>query len=131
MKTLIELFEEIESFPFACQLNVASGLRTLEGGLSLFPASKELAARVKSAEVREEVVRRSRTLIAAACGGKEPAADIALTVYLLLLSHEERHLAEQVVSELSPAPGWWWVLRVAERLSSPPATTAAPHKDSA
>ncbi len=123
--TIRELFIEIESTPFAAQLTVLSGFRSVQRALSELDAPRRLIEHVNQHPVeRIHILERVRRLLSKeTVTDVEHPDDIALATYLFVLNATDKTLADQAARLILKFPDLWWARRFAEAIEGHLETT--------
>jgi len=116
--TVDDAMSEIESHEFAGRVNAASDmgtfLRIAEGEEAVSSIVQELDSESTQARVFRRILELSKTTVDIRY---ENPGDVALTIYLWLMSRQNHQLAILVAPIVSEAPQCWWAARMAFSLT--------------
>lgn len=112
--TIAELCDAIESHKMAAEVNVASSRRLATEIVRSHAIVRELANMMNRPGVTKRIFLRILGLTSQATDPRhENPNDIALLVYLLLLSRRDRQLALIASSAVCQMPNLWWASKMA------------------
>ncbi len=118
MNLLAETLREVESHAFAARVNVASDLRTFFEAARREPAVEALTRDLGTTAARAAVAARAVELARQKVDPRyENPWDVALAMYLWLMSMSDLQLAGLMAEAVAWAPQCWWARKVARAVS--------------
>lgn len=115
----LDLFRRIERHSFSAAVNVVSGYRSFLRALDAQPEVARLQAETARADGCTVLFLRLASLLATTVEHeRENPFDVAIAVYLWILTNASSPLAVAAAALVRRRPGFWWAVKIADQVTA-------------